>query len=283
MTQQIAIVGGGYAGLGAISALRHVPNIHIVLIDSSLGHQLIPEMPEALAKRDTVEQHILPFHDLLLGHHIEHIAEEAIGLDALHHTITLKNDLSVPFDWAVLAPGSVPFFPPIPGLVEHARPLRNAYDTVRIKSSLKYAKNQRIAIVGGGLTGVEVAGTLALDHDVVLIEGYPHLLPALGKGLSDYTYRRLLRAGVTVVLGQKLQAVDNRYLHLERDTYGYDVLIWAGGIAPPMWLRETGLPLNDKGYPIVDNTGEIVPQIYAAGDIWQVFVDNQMIPATAQL
>lgn len=283
MSIRIVVVGGGYAGLAALGVLKDLPDAEVILIDPNFGHELIPELPEALRKDDTVHEHIVAFEDLLSGTGIRHIPAAMTGLSVKPKLLELSDGTQEPFDWLILSPGSLPFFPSIPGLKEAALPLRNVYDTQKIKDTLRYAKEQRIVIVGGGLTGVEVAGTLAPDHEVWLIEGAKSLLPALGHGLAQYARNRLQTAGVKVVMGQKLLRVSNGNLELERDRLHYDTLIWAGGIAPPDWIKNSPLPLDGKGYPIADAYGEVLPQIFAAGDLWHVVVDGQDIPATAQV
>jgi NADH dehydrogenase len=277
--ERIVVVGGGYAGLAALGELRQLSrDKDVILIDPGDGHELIPELPEALRQHDPIEEHIVYYKDILQGTGIQHVKRRVEQVSAQQRTVTLDSGETLGYDWLLLSVGSVPAFPPIAGLKERALPLRNALDTRVIKSRLKYAEHQRIVIVGGGLTGVEVAGILAPDHDVWLIEGAPRLLPALGIGLAQYAKERLVRAGVKVILGQKLVAVHEKTLALERDAIHYDVLIWAGGIAPPAWLKTTDLPLDSQGYPVADVRGMVLPRTFVAGDIWRVQIGNDWIP-----
>ncbi len=281
--QRIVIVGGGYAGLGAIGALRELNDAELILIEPGEGHQLIPELPEALAKHGDVDHHVMPYDQLLKDSPLTRVNDSVTGLDTAAKTVILSGGDPISYDWLVLCPGSEPSLPPIPGLREVAHTLRDGQDARGIKDALRYAKDQRVAVIGGGLTGVEVAGMLAIDHDVILVEAFERLLPALGIGLSAYAYKRLRAAGVTVVMGQKLTQVNSSRIELERDHYGYDILIWAGGITPPAWIRHSGLPLDSRGYPVADGFGEVLPQVFVAGDLWHVVVDGEDIPATAQL
>ena len=281
--QKIVVAGGGYAGLGAIGALKRFPNAEIILIEPGSGHQLIPELPEALGKQGSIDNHLVPYDTLLAGSRVEHIRRYITNLDVKNQVVYLDNDETVRYDWLILTPGSEPTMPPIPGLRDVAHTLRDAGDARKIKNELQYAKEQRVAVIGGGLTGVEVAGMLAEDHDVILVEAFDRLLPALGFGLSQYAYRRLSAAGVTVVMGQKLQRVNPPRIELEKDHYEYGVLIWAGRITPPKWIQATELPLDSSGYPIADAYGQVLPHVFVAGDLWHVVVDGQTIPATAQV
>lgn len=283
MGQRIVVVGGGYAGLGAIGVLYRMGAGDITLVDPGYGHELIPELPEALRRDDPVDSHIVPYSRLLDGLGVAHIPKAVVSLSITPPVVVLTDGQEISYDWLVLSPGSVPAYPPIPGLREKARPLRNATDTRTIKDTLRYARDQRVVIVGGGLTGVEVAGTLADDHDVWLVEAATRLLPALGVGLAEYAEQQLHRAGVRLMFGQKLMRVTDERLELERDHLSYDILIWAGGIAPPPWLKNTPLPLDRQGYPVTDASGQITDRIYACGDVWRVQVDGVDVPQTAQL
>ena len=284
MPERVVVIGGGYAGLAAIGAMQELPRrtANIVLVDPVDGHELIPELPEALRAEDPIEEHIVPFKEILADAAVEHIKDTAKGINVQSGTVELSEHPSIGYDWLVLSPGSVSAYPPIPGLKEHALPLRNAHDTFKIKQRLAVKGGQRVVVVGGGLTGTEVAGVLAEDHDVWLVEAMNRLLPALGVGLARYARDRLRGAGVTVMLGQKLVRVENDTLKLERDTLHYDVLVWAGGIMAPQWLSNSDLPL-DKGYPRVDDRGQVASRVFAAGDVWRVGVGSEQIPQTAQL
>ncbi len=278
----IVVVGGGYAGLAAIGEIQRL-NTKVRLVDPVHGHELIPELPEALRLHDPIEEHIVPFADVLRDTGVEHIPDRVVSLNSQKREVTLSQGGTVNYDWLVLTPGTVSAYPPIPGLEEHSLPLRNAHDAFRIKARLRETKGQRVVVVGGGLTGTEVAGVLAPDHDVWLVEATPRLLPALGVGLARYARDRLRVAGVMVMLGQKLLRVEDKTLELEHDRISYNVLVWAGGIQAPRWLRNTDLPLDDKGYPRVDDRGRITDRIFAAGDVWRVQTDGQEVPQTAQL
>lgn len=285
MPERVVVVGGGYAGLAVIGELQRLSpaKADIYLVDPLEGHELIPELPDALRQDDPIEEHIVPFSEILQDVGVQHIAERVTRVSVTERQVGIEKKQILDYDWLVLAPGSVPAYPPIPGLEDHSLPLRNAHDTFRIKERLRANTGQRVVVVGGGLTGTEVAGILASDHDVWLLEGMPRLLPALGVGLARYARDRLRSAGVTVLLGQKLQEVQGHTLELERDELHYDVLVWAGGIQPPRWLQEGDLPLGDRGYPLVSGQGQIAERVFAAGDIWRVSTDGEDVPQTAQL
>lgn len=283
LSVEVVVVGGGYAGLAAIGALQNIPDVRVQLIEPGSAHELIPELPEALAAHGAISQHVVAYADILDETRVQHLKTAATGIQESPPVVLTADGGRVPYDWLILASGSSPSMPPIPGLQQYGHPLRNAADTARIKEALQYHKAQRVAVVGGGLTGVEVAGMLAADHDVILIEAARRLLPALGRGLAEYAHQRLLRTGVNVVLGQKVQRVEEHAVVLDRDQYGFDVLVWAGGIAVPEWIRDTKLNRDNHGFPIASPIGQVAKRIFVAGDLWHITVDGKDVPATAQV
>lgn len=283
MAHKVVVAGGGYAGLAALAELKQWNDLALVLVDPEPGHTLIPELPEALEPRGKVSNHIVEFTRILAGTDIERRADRVSGIDPETRTLTLASGATERYDWLILAVGTEPAFAPVPGLRERARPLRTARDTEIIKRSLEQKPHQNVVVVGGGLTGVEVAGVLAPDHAVTLVEAAKRLMPGLGPGLAEYARRQLVEAGVAMHLGHPLRAVDDHAVHADGLSVPYDVLIWAGGIGPPEWLRHTALPLDRDGYPRTDGHGFVTARIFAAGDLWRVYDGHEMLPQTAQL
>lgn len=279
---KVVVVGGGYAGLGVIGELAHVSDVAVHLIEPGDAHELIPELPAALEAHGTLAEHLVPYADLLAGTRVTHHRTHATRVRVDPPVVVTSDGDEFRYDWLVLAVGTVPALPPIEG-IESAYPLRNAQETGAIKKALDQAKHRRVVIAGGGLTGVEVAGVLAPDHQVVLIEAQPNILPGLGPGPIDYARRRLKRAGVEIFCDQRIDRIDPHNVYTKERSFDYDVLIWAGGIKPPEWLADTGLPLDERGYPVTDEWGQITPCVFAAGDLWKVVIDGDPIPQTAQI
>lgn len=284
MAQRIVVAGGGYAGLAALAKLLNEPGARLTLVDSEPGHTLIPELPEALSPGKQVSRRIVSYDHLLKDARVSRIADAIVSINCAQRWLSLRSGEQVAFDWLILAVGTVPAFPAIAGLQKFALPLKSAKDTERIKRHVDKRANQAVVIVGGGLTGIEIAGVLVSRHRVSVVEGSTRLLPGLGPGLAAYAHRRLETAGVHFHLGSKLSEVTADHVIAGEHRLNYDVLIWAGGIEPPGWLRDTDLPLDSQGYPVADDTGEVADQIYVAGDLWRIRgYDKRWIPQTAQI
>lgn len=284
MAQQVVVAGGGYAGLAALGELLNQSGTRLTLIDAESGQTLIPELPEALTPGESVARRVLSYQHLLKDARVHRIIDTIVGLNAGSRSLMLDSGEQVGFDWLVLAVGTTPAFPGVPGLEAHALPVKSAIDAERIKRELGQGKDQSVVVIGGGLTGVEIAGTLVASHRVCLVEASPRLLPGLGPGLASYARRQLESAGMKFYLGESVSEVSKTQVHAGRYDLAYDVLIWAGGIAPPKWLEATDLRLDDAGYPLADASGEVAAQVYVAGDLWRIpGHGGQWVPQTAQL
>ncbi|WP_061134394.1 NAD(P)/FAD-dependent oxidoreductase [Caballeronia fortuita] len=207
------------------------------------------------------------------------------------------------FDTLVLALGSVTNFFSIPGAEQHALTLETVEQAEtfrrRLLSSLLRSSRARqaapgaasapvsVTVIGGGATGVELAAALrgsaemlrdyhlasldpARDIRIRLLEGAPHVLPALPERISTRAQDVLAGLGVEVRLGCRVRSVDaNAVSTADGETLASDITIWAAGVEGPPVLRTlAGLPLNRLGQVIVDATLQIEPGsgIYAMGD-----------------
>lgn len=281
---KIVVCGGGYAGMAAIRGLTTVPGAEVHLVDPGWGHELIPELPDALKTGGDVDHHVLPFTEVLKHWPVRWHRTQLVRLDLERRQAVTGDGYEMPYDWMVLSLGSVTSWPKLPGLREHAVAFRTADDARRLQEKLSRKARQQVIVIGGGLTGTELAGVIGEQHQVTLMEMAPRILPGLGPGLARYAARALEQSGVKVLLKQKLTRITAR--EVERTTgevVPYDTLVWAGGIRPPEAIAASGLPVDDHGYPVVDAWGRVVPRVFVAGDLWIVREGKTLFPQTAQL
>lgn len=281
---KIVVCGGGYAGMAAIRRLTTVPAAEVHLVDPGSGHELIPELPDALKPGGDVEHHILPFTEVLKHWPVRWHRTRLVRLDVRRRFAVTADGANLPYDWTVLSLGSVTAWPKIPGLRENALAFRTADDARQLQEKLSAKPHQQVVVVGGGLTGTELAGVIGEQHHVTLMEMAPRILPGLGPGLAHYALRALQQSGVRVLLKQELTAVTDS--QVERKSAGavpYDTLVWAGGIRPPEPISASGLPIDDHGYPVADAWGKVASRVFAAGDLWIVREGRTLFPQTAQL
>src|SRR6185436_2803268 len=186
---EVVIVGGGFAGVGCGKGLADDDRVRVTLVDQNGYHQFQPLLYQVataeLAGRDMTFDHTDVFHG---QDRVTLVQAEAVAADLDRRSVTLADGTTVSGDYLVLAAGAQPNFFHTPGAREYAFPLYSLTDARRVRERVLQlvadasAKPELIdegaltfVIVGGGATGVEIAGALSeLMHDVM-----PHRYPNL--------------------------------------------------------------------------------------------------------
>jgi NADH dehydrogenase len=293
----IVIVGCGFGGLFAARALRHVP-ADVLIIDRTNYHLFQPLLYQvasaALAPADIAQ----PIRLILRGQQNALVALAAVTSVNLKERTLCAADTVVPYDYLILAPGAVDSYfghtewkAWAPGLksVEEATLIRSrmllSFETAEIEAALEeQAAHLAFIIVGGGPTGVELAGAikeLAVDviprdfkvadtrkARVILIEAGPRLLPALHPDSSARALRQLHALGVEVRLGSPVNEIfEGGVVAGGERLHSYNV-IWAAGVRASPLLQTLGLELGPGGRAKVlpDCSLPGHPNVFVIGD-----------------
>jgi NADH dehydrogenase len=281
-TERLIVAGGGYAGLAAIRALVAGGHPTVDLIDPSPVHQLVTELPDAFRPGGSVDAHVIPFDALLQGTRVTRHQDTVVHVDVRRRQLFMGSGDMLTFKSLVGSIGSTTQYVPVPGLRRHAIPFRTAADARGLQERLTRRTGQRVVVMGGGLTGVELAGALAGDHHVMLVERAARILPGFGPGLAQYAGRILRSLGVVVWVSHAVVAVNAADVVLEGGAViAYDTLVWAGGIAPSSELSWDGVEVDGDGYPVADGWGQVAPGVFIAGDLWRVAEGGRVFPQTA--
>jgi NADH dehydrogenase len=319
--RRIVILGGGFAGLAVAQRLERLlrPREAEVTIVSRDNYALFTPMLPEVTGGDLEARHIvsplrglLEKTKLLLGE-VTAVDFEARTVDV--QLLLLEGRQRIPYDHLILATGSVTATFGIGGVAEHSFPfkrledaeaLRNHIietleladtesDSARRKSLLTYV------IVGGGYTGVEVAGELVdflgsiirfyrgialRETTILLIEGGPKLLPDLLPRMGEYSAAFLARRGVKVQVDALVSQVDSRGIKL-RDGRRVDAatIVWSAGVRPSPFIASLPLPHARNGGIVVkgDMSVEGRDGVWALGDCaWIPKPGGGFYPATAQ-
>ncbi|POX39520.1 nitrite reductase (NAD(P)H) [Streptomyces sp. Ru73] len=216
--------------------------------------------------------------DFMARHGIElHLGDPAETVDRAARTVTARSGLTVRYDTLVLATGSYPFVPPVPGKdSEGCFVYRTIEDLLAIE---EYAKNSRSgAVVGGGLLGLEAAGALTgLGLDTHVVEFAPRLMPVqVDDGGGEALRRTIEGMGVTVhtgVGGKEITAgADGTVTGMELSDgsrIDTDLVIFSAGVRPRDQLaRECGLEVGERGGIKVDEQCRTAtdPAVFAIGE-----------------
>lgn len=265
MKTRVVVVGAGFAGLAAVKALRKNPDIEAILVDAH-PYQLFSPLLYQVATGGLPEDDIAyPVRAALPG--VTFIRGEVVRMDPQRGRIRLADGQDVDFDHLVVATGSVGTTFGIPGVEQHALQMKSIADARRIKQRLfgTYEDVQesrlpreslRVVVVGGGPTGVEVAGAVAelqrsmhreypmiADHaSVTLVEAGPRLLPMFTPESSEHAKEELEDLGVSVKVDAAVDRMYERDVHLKNgEILPAGTVVWAAGVAAPERIGEIGV------------------------------------------
>ena len=273
------IVGGGLAGAKAAEALRDNDfDGHIVLFaaEEHLPYERPPLSKEYLAGKKTLEDFTVDASAWYRDHHVElQLGTEVASIDPGAHTVSLPDGSTVGYDKLLLATGSDPRRPPIPGAdAEGVHYLRTIDDAATLNSVL--TEGSSLAVVGGGWIGLEVAaGARDRGVNVTVVEAAElPLLAALGREAAEVFAKLHRDHGVDLRLGATVEAITTSGgaatgLKLgDGSTVDAGAVLVAVGAAPNTGLAErAGLAMGDGGVLVDSSLRTSDPDIFAVGDI----------------
>ncbi len=306
MKSRVVVVGAGFAGLAAVKALRKDPRIEAILIDKH-PYQLFSPLLYQVATGGLPEDDIAyPVRAALPG--VTFIRGEVVRMDTERRRIRLADAQEIDYDQLVIATGSVGTTFGIPGVEQHALQMKSIADARVIKQRLlgTYEEVQEsrlpreslwVVVVGGGPTGVEVAGAVAelqrsmsreyptiADHArVTLVEAGPRLLPSFSPESSEHAREELTDLGVTVKLDAAVDRMYERDVHLKNgEILPAGTVIWAAGVAAPEKLSEVGVTGPGRRL-LVDDYLRVpgVDGVWAIGDSAAYDDDGTILPMVA--
>ena len=310
------IVGAGFGGIEVARALGRA-NISVTLIDRQNHHLFQPLLYQvataALSPADIAE----PIRKVLRGHpSVEVMLAEVTGIDTAARTVTLNHDESIAYDILVLATGAThgyfghdewEHFAPGLKTIEDARKIRShlllAFEQAEMsRDPAEQKRLMTIAVIGGGPTGVELAGSIAelarytLSKDfhriraetatVLLLEAGPRLLTAFPEDLATYAVRKLTKLGVTVRTSSPVELITDRSVTVAGETIGVGFAIWAAGVMASTLGQFLGVDLDRAGRVRV-NADLSVPgkeNVYVLGDLALAMDEHgRPLPGLAQV
>jgi len=321
---RVVVVGGGAGGMPLVTylgkRLGRRGRAHITLVDNELIHIWKPRFHEVATGVIDASMDAIDYRAHARRNHYNFHQGRLIGLDRERKVIRLAAlqengggpevlpEREIPYDYLVLAVGSQGNDFNTPGVQEHCFFLDRRAQAERFQQRLLnmamavdyYDKPLRIAIVGGGATGVELAAELhhavsllhgygheKLDRsklDVTVIEAGPRILAPLGERVSEAATGHLRELGVTVLTDTMIkEARENAFITKSDEEIPGDMLVWAAGIKAPAFLTELGLPCNRLNQ-IEVNTHLLSADesIYVIGDAAALKTGDKQVPPRAQ-
>lgn len=308
----VVIVGGGFGGLEAAKALRGA-KVRVTLIDRRNHHVFQPLLYQVATAALNPANIASPIRRILRGsENIEVLLAEVESIDVRHKVVALS-DGELPYDYLIVATGATHSYfghdewsGDAPGLksIEDALEIRRrvflAYEAAEREPDARRRREWlTFVVVGGGPTGVELAGALAeiarhdLIHEfhkfnparsrVVLLEAGPRVLPAYAEDLSAKAKQQLERLGVEVQVSTKVVGVDGEGVTTETGPIATRTVLWAAGVQGSPLARTLGVPLDHAGRVVVapDLTIPGAPEVFVVGDLAAIKQNGKLVPGLA--
>ncbi len=310
---KVVIVGGGFAGLSAARSLRHAP-CDITLVDRRNHHLFQPLLYQVATAALNPGDIAYPIRSVLRNQpNVRTILARADRIDMQHRTIVLKDGDELPFDYLIVATGATHSYfgrdewePWAPGLktiedaLEVRRRVLSAYEAAeREHDPEKLRTLLTFVVVGGGPTGVELAGalmeigreTVAKDFRsfdprslrVVLVEGSDRVLPPYSPRLSQKAMEALVAMGVEVRVGARVTSIDKDGVQIGEERIAARTVLWAAGVAASPLGKTLGAATDRAGRVVVkpDLSVEGHPNVFVTGDLMSLQQSNGPVPGVA--
>ena len=303
-TTKICILGGGFGGL--YTALRlsklpweSTPKPEIILVDQSDRFVFSPLLYELLTRELQTWEIAPPYSELLQGTGIQFHQAAVSAIDINKQTVQLADKSELNYDRLVLALGGETPLDLVPGAATHAYPFRTITDAYRLEERLRILETTnpekiRVAIVGAGYSGVELACKLAdrigEKGRFRLIERSDQILQTSPEFNREAAKKALDSKGVFIDLETKVAAVDQDSISLEYknqiDTIPVDLVIWTVGTKVSPVVKSLPVKQNQQGKITTTPQLQVLehPEIFALGDLADsVDAEGKKVPATAQV
>lgn len=295
--KQVIIIGGGFGGLNAAKNLLKVPNLHITIIDKTNHHLFQPLLYQVATAALSPGDIAMPIREIFRGQNVTVLMGTVESIDKDKKTLLLENQQLLPFDYLIVAPGAKHAYFGNEQWEPYAPGLKTLSDALHIRekvlTSFELAERNEQAftedlmsfvVIGGGPTGVEMAGAIAeIAHQslkknfkhidpthtkIYLIEGGKQLLNSYPENLAKQAQKSLEKMGVTVMLNARVIDIQDEEVFLNDGKIKARNIIWAAGNQASSLLQSLQVPQDKQGRVIVKNDLSIegYPHIFVIGD-----------------
>jgi NADH dehydrogenase len=311
----VVIVGGGFGGLYAAKALSREP-VRVTLLDKTNHHTFQPLLYQVATAGLSPADIAIPIRRALKEcMNVTVLMAEVTSIDVEAHTVTLDDGEPLSYDYLIVATGATHSYFGHDEFAAYAPGLKTIDDglMVRQRIFLAYEEAEReesearrrelltFVVVGGGPTGVEMAGALAeiarktlpaefrhIDPSkakVILLEGGDRVLAGYTEDLSAKAQAQLEGLGVEVRTKSLVTAIDDQGVIVAGERIRSKTVIWAAGVAASPLARSLGVPLDKVGRVMV--TPELsIPghdEVYVVGDLAHIEQDGKLVVGVAQV
>ena len=289
---KVVILGAGFGGLTAARALDSIADV--TLVDRHNFQTFLPLLYQVSTAGLAADHVAYPVRGALRKTKVKFRMGSPISVDHKNKSVKLDSSEVLPFDYLIVALGSATNDFGITGVAENTLGMKTVNEALNIRSEImrrfedlcRFEDDTKfsIAVVGGGPTGVEMAGAIAelkrgpltsdsaeaaKNIDVYLVEAGSRVLPALSPKLSERTKKDLEKLGVKVLTNAAVKEVKPRQIiFADGSKIPSEVTVWAAGVKGEPAMKKLSVP-EDNGRIAVDPTLQVTnyPYIFAIGDI----------------
>ena len=310
---RVVVIGAGFAGINAAKALARAP-VDVTVIDRKNHHTFQPLLYQVALAVLSPAEIASPVRTVLRrAHNTEVILGEVTGFD-LQKRVVWMGDQELPYDYLIVAAGATHAYFGHPEWEELAPGLKTLEDATeirrRILMAFETAERDAIVhepstplnfvVVGGGATGVELAGAIsditrqylakefrAIDprqSRIVLLEGGPRVLPTYPEDLSASAERQLTQMGVEVRTSAMVTNIEPGMVSVGKEKIPAAVILWGAGVSASPLGKMLGVPTDKAGRVIVDPDLTVPghPEVFVTGDLASAKRRNgQPVPGVA--
>ena len=289
---KVVILGGGFGGLAAARALYK--DADVTVVDRHNYQTFLPLLYQVSTAGLAADHVAYPIRGALRKTSVKFRMASPINIDHRNKEVKLDSSETLKFDHLIVALGSVTADFGIPGVKEFALGMKSVSEALTIRAEImrrfedlcRFEDDTKfsVTVIGGGPTGVEMAGAIAelirgplksdqaqvaKNIDVTLIEAGPRLLPPFAPSLSARTKKDLEKLGVKVLLNTAVKELAHRKIFLKDGTsLQSEVTIWAAGVKGADAMKDLNLPIEANRVS-VEPTMQVknYPYLWALGDI----------------
>jgi NADH dehydrogenase len=312
-TPHVVILGAGFGGLWAAQALKRAP-VRVTVLDRTNHHVFQPLLYQVATAGLAAPAISAPIRHILADQqNATVLLGEAQRIEPAQRKVVLEDGAEIAYDHLIVATGAIDNYFGNNAWASFAPSLKTLADAFEIRRRilLAYEHAERetdpvrraawltFVVIGGGATGVELAGILAeisrhtlrgefrnfdpRNARIVLVEGSDRVLPPYPRDLSEKARLQLERLGVTVWLGKRVTGIDAEGVTMGADRLAARTVLWAAGVAASPLGASLGVPLDRAGRVIVGPDLSIPghPEVSVIGDLAAAQSDGKPVPGIA--
>ena len=295
----VVVIGGGFGGVSAVQALAKAP-VNVVLIDKENHHLFQPLLYQVATSVLPTSNIAFPIRRIFRKQANAYVFnDEVVSIDCAACRITFSNKRSARFDYLILAAGASSsyfgndqwaLFAPGMKTLDDAMIIRNkilrAFEDAEAETNPDALREHlTFVVVGGGATGVELAGAIkelgvdsiskdyrrfnAKNARVILIEAGNRLLPSMSESSSHAALKALEKIGVEIRLNQSVTHVDENGVVVNGETIRANTIVWSAGVKANSLGASLGAKLDRNGRVLVEPDCSVMgaPNVFVIGDM----------------